>query len=102
LARLVERWQTSAIFQWNTGAPDSITAQNQLTNISFFPPGGTGTPVVTPEGVAVFGPFPTKFGNVHWKDGAPNGNYFPADMFVRVDDPPSGTRTSETSIQKLD
>jgi len=86
LARLVEHWQTSVIFQMTSGRPNTISAQNML-----YPGTGftlaTGTPVVTPEGVARFGPFPAKFGKVRWKDGAASGSYFADDMFVRVDDP---------------
>jgi len=100
LARLVERWQTSMIFQWSSGRPNHISAQQMMTNGGgIF--GATGTPVITPEGVAAFGPFPSKFGRVIWKDGALSGNYFPSDMFVRVDDPQCATVTGLQNLNGL-
>jgi hypothetical protein len=99
VARLVERWQASGIVQINSGAPISISAQNMMTNTGGF--GGTGTPVITPEGVSVFGPFPSKFGRVTWKDGAAAGSYFPEGMFVRVDDPQCSRVTALQNLNGL-
>jgi hypothetical protein len=80
LARIVEGWQSNLIFQMTSGRPNTIGAQSNLYQ-------GTGTPVVTPEGVAMFGKFPHKFGHVNWDNGAQAGSYFAANMFVRVTDP---------------
>src|SRR5262249_33344798 len=85
LARLTENWKLSGIFNMQSGRPQSISAQQMLLNAGFG--GATGVPDITPEGVAVFGPFPTKFGSVHWNSGDRAGNYFDPDMFVRVQDP---------------
>jgi hypothetical protein len=83
LARLVEQWQTSVIVQFTSGRPNNISARSGLY--------GAGTPVITPESVAHFGKFPTKFGRVHWDNGAVAGNYFSGDpanpMFHLVPDP---------------
>src|SRR5262249_7440358 len=62
LARLTENWRISGIFNLVSGRPNTLTAQQMLY-------GGTGTPIITPEGVAAFGPFPSKFGSVRWDDG---------------------------------
>jgi len=96
LARIVEKWQTSMIFQMTSGRPNTIGAQGGLLEEGFG--GGTGNPVITPEGVAAFGNFPTKFGHVDWPGGAKAGSYFPADTFVRVPDPQCA---GVTSLQNL-
>jgi hypothetical protein len=91
LARIVEKWQTSMIFQMTSGRPNTIGAQGGLFQ-------GTGNPVITPEGVAAFGAFPAKFGKVDWPGGALAGSYFPPDTFVRVPDPQCA---GVTSLQNL-
>jgi hypothetical protein len=92
LARLVESWQLSGIFNMVSGRPNTIGASNGLY-------AGTGTPVITPEGVAVFGEWPAKFGSVHWNEGAVTGSYFDPDTFVRVPDPQCAR---VTALQNLD
>jgi hypothetical protein len=92
VARLVESWQLSGIFNMVSGRPNTITANNGLY-------AGTGTPIITPEGIAAFGPWPAKFGSLHWEDGARTGSYFDPDMFVRVPDPQCARITS---LQNLD
>jgi len=92
VARLVESWKASAIFNFVSGRPNTISAQQMLYQ-------GTGTPVITPEGVAAFGEWPAKFGSVNWADGERTGSYFPADTFVRVPDPQCAR---VTGLQNLD
>src|SRR5207247_10961758 len=78
-----ERRQLSFISQFTAGRANNIAAQNMLYS-------GSGTPVVTPEGVAYFGSFPHDFGGINWPAGAQFGSYFPSDTFVRVTDPQCG------------
>ncbi|MBI4472063.1 MAG: TonB-dependent receptor [Acidobacteria bacterium] len=94
LARLVEQWKATMIFQMTSGRPNTITAAQMLFQ-------GTGTPVVTPEGVAAFGPFPSKFGSLNWPDGALAGSYFPSDMFSRVPDPQCANVTGLQNLNGL-
>jgi hypothetical protein len=93
LARLVENWQVSAIFNTTTGIPMTIVGRSALyesrssSNFAAFAPETTVAPVdITPEGFAQFGNF-TGTGKVDWKDGAVSGTYFPGVNFVRVPDP---------------
>jgi hypothetical protein len=79
LARLVERWQTSVIWNWNSGARASIVASNGLY----------ANPV--PD---IVGPFSLNGGSVNWNgDNNPAGNahggtYFGnPGPFVTVPDP---------------
>ncbi len=94
LSRLVEKWSASAILQMTSGRPNTIGAQAMLLQ-------GTGTPVITPEGVAMFGNFPSFFGHVDWPDGALAGNYFPADTFFRVPDPQCNSVTPAQNLNGL-
>jgi hypothetical protein len=76
VARLIERWQTSFIFNINTGQPASIAAGNMLYG----------------NGVAdVVGPFNLRNGSVHWGDPGPSGalvgGYFESGAFDKVKDP---------------
>jgi hypothetical protein len=84
LARLVERWQTAIIYNWNSGAPADITGATSLY--------ANGVPDIV-------GPFPLKSGTVRW-DGVNNatgtlhgGTYFgkgpngTISPFVGIDDP---------------
>jgi hypothetical protein len=70
VARLVENWQMSWIFDMSTGSPSNIFAQNQLY--------ANGVPDIV-------GPFPRK-GKVVWEDGAVNGNVF-GSAYAKVRDP---------------
>lgn len=74
LARIVEQWQMSWIFNVGSGAASNISAQNMLY--------GNGVPDVV-------GAFNQK-GKVEWKDGAIAGNYF-GDAYKRVTDPQCGS-----------
>lgn len=85
LARLVERWETSVIFNLATGSPTSITAANMLYA----------------NGVAdVVGPFSLRSGNVRWGDPGGSGlvgNYFGSGAFTKVADPQcAGVTTMQT------
>jgi len=92
LARLVESWRLSGIFNFVSGRPNTISAQQMLYQ-------GTGTPVITPEGIAAFGEWPAKFGSIHWEEGARTGSYFDPDTFLRVPDPQCAR---VTPLQNLD
>jgi hypothetical protein len=82
LARLVEGWQSSFIWNMNTGAPLSILAQSMLYN--------NGTPDIV-------GPFDPKSGMVQFT-GGPSGSYFSRDAYKQVTDPQCG---SVTTVQNL-
>ena len=79
VARVLERWQTSMIFGWNSGTPSDISSQSMLY--------GNGTPDIV-------GPFPFKKGHVEW-NGENNeagnlhgGTYFGSPSpYMTVDDP---------------
>jgi hypothetical protein len=76
LARFIERWQTSIIFNLSTGSPTSITAGNMLYA----------------NGVAdVVGPFPARTGKVYWGEpggtGQLAGGFFESGALVKVNDP---------------
>jgi len=76
VARMIERWQTSFIVNFSTGAPTSITAGNMLYG----------------NGVAdVVGPFDLRQGKVHWGDvggsGQLVGSYFGDENFGKTTDP---------------
>jgi hypothetical protein len=93
LARLVENWQVSAIFNTTTGIPMTIVGRSALyesrssSNFAAFAPETTVAPVdITPEGFARFGNF-TGIGKVDWQAGAASGTYFPGVTFTRVPDP---------------
>ena len=68
LARVIEGWQVSTVFDMSTGAPLNVGATTTINR--------TGTPDIVGE-------FPRK-GQVSWGD--PFGNYF-ADTLYRVTDP---------------
>lgn len=108
LARLTESWRLSAIFNMQSGRPNTISGQQMLLNTGLF--GATGTADITPEGVAAFGPFPTKFGSVRWKKGLAGpevissgraGTYFDPDTFVRVVDPQCNEVTGAQNLNGL-
>ncbi len=85
LARAIERWQTSMIFNWTSGAPADITLGSGATALSTLYANGT------PD---IVGPFPFDKGHVVW-NGANNatgtlhgGTYFGSpNPFVSIDDP---------------
>ena len=99
LARLTENWRLSGIFNVQSGRPQSISGQQQLLNTGFL--GATGVPDITPEGIAAFGPFPTKFGKVHWNEGDRAGNYFDSGEFERVPDPICADVTGSQNLNGL-
>jgi hypothetical protein len=82
VARLVEGWQTSFIWNANTGQPLSIVAQNMLY--------ANGTPDIV-------GPFDPKSGIVQFT-GGPTGSYFSRDSYKQVTDPQCG---NVTTVQNL-
>jgi hypothetical protein len=75
LARIVEGWQMSWIFNTNTGAPLNIAAQNMLY--------ANGVPDIV-------GAFDRKSGAVRFT-GGPSGSYFSRESFEQVIDPQCGT-----------
>jgi len=83
LARLVEGWQTSFIWNMNTGAPLSIAAQSMLYN--------NGVPDIV-------GPFDPKSGKVQFT-GGPSGSYFSKDAYKQVTDPQCGTVTAVQNLR---
>ena len=78
LARMIERWQTSVIFNWNSGTPSTISGATM-----FY---GQAVPDIV-------GPFDFGAGKVRWNDdlnasGQHGGTYFDnPSPFVTVDDP---------------
>ncbi len=93
VARLVEDWQVSAIYNLTSGIPMTVVGRSGLyesrssSNFAAFTPETTVAPVdLTPAGFQKFGNF-TGIGEVEWKDGAVSGTYFPGITFVRVPDP---------------
>jgi hypothetical protein len=93
LARLVEDWQVSAIYNLTTGIPMTVVGRSGLyesrssSNFAAFTPETTVAPVdITAAGFQQFGNF-TGVGSVDWKNGAVSGTYFPGTNFVRVPDP---------------
>lgn len=101
VARLIEDWQVSAIFNLSTGMPMTIVGRSALyesRSSSNFGGGGftSVAPVdLTPAGAAMFGNF-KGMGQVEWKEGASSGTYFPGLNFVRVPDPRCAGVTTQT------
>jgi len=76
LARVLEKWESSLIFNMATGSPNSIAAANMLYA----------------NGVAdLVQPLSFRKGKVEWGDPAPNfqatGNYFGSGTYTKVTDP---------------
>ena len=84
IARVLERWQTSVIYNWTSGAASRIEGANM------FYSSGNNTDLSTPD---IVGPFPVKSGKVRWNDTSTNpalrtGTYFDTPSpFVSIDDP---------------
>jgi hypothetical protein len=83
LARLVEGWDLSWLYNAATGLPASIVAQSMLY--------ANGTPDVV-------GPFDPKAARVLWNDGARFGNYL-GTGFVQVRDPQCSAVTPLDGLQ---
>ena len=94
VARAIEDWQLSAIFNVTSGQPMTILGNSGLyestSSSNFgFAPASNAPPDLSPEGLAHFGDFLVAggVGEVTWEDGAPAGNYFDGFDFIRVPDP---------------
>lgn len=85
LARFLEQWQASWIFNASSGQPLNITAQTMLY--------GTGVPDQV-------GPFPFDKVGVNWKPGDYQGNYF-ANYFQYADDPQKAMVGGTQNLDKL-
>ena len=83
LARIVEGWQMSFIYNANTGQPLSVAAQSMLY--------ANGTPDIV-------GPFDTKSGIVQFT-GGPSGSYFSRDLYKQVTDPQCGSVTATQNLR---
>src|SRR4029434_3182745 len=75
VARLIEDWQLSTIFNLSSGMPNTIVGRSvleqSLDSSNFgFPPGNLGPVDLSPEGVAAFGNFAHGIGKVNWQEGA--------------------------------
>ena len=81
LARFMEGWRTSWIFNASSGNPINVTAQNTLY--------GTGVPDQV-------GDFPFDRVGVYWEEGAYRGNYLD-NLLTKVTDPQCGRL--QTSLQ---
>jgi hypothetical protein len=75
LARMLEHWQMSWIFDMSTGNPSNIIAQNMLY--------ANGVPDIV-------GPFDPKSAKVQWKGNDFSGNYF-GNAYTKVRDPQCGS-----------
>jgi Carboxypeptidase regulatory-like domain/TonB dependent receptor len=105
VARLVEDWQLSTIFNLSTGIPMTVVGRSGLyesRSSSNFSPFGFSTTVaptdLTPAGASMFGNFHGT-GEVEWKEGAATGTYFPGVNFVRVPDPQCAAVTALDTLQ---
>ncbi len=83
LARFLENWKASWIFNVSSGSPVNVTAQNMLY--------GTGVPDLA-------GPFPYDKIGVYWEHNAYSGNYF-GDYFTTVDDPQVSMVTDKNDLR---
>jgi hypothetical protein len=105
IARLVEDWQVSAIFNLSSGIPATIVGRSALyesRSSSNFTPFNFETTVapaeLTAAGAAKFGNF-TGVGKVDWEDGAVSGTYFPGYNFVRVPEPQCASVTTQQGLR---
>ena len=91
IARAIERWQTSLIFNWNSGRADTIGGEDMFYDNA------------TPD---IVGPFPFNKGKVLW-NGTNNatgtlhgGTYFgQPNPYITVDDPQCAAFTNVTDSQ---
>jgi hypothetical protein len=84
LARIVERWQTSVIYNYNSGVPVSITAGNMLYALGvpdIVPLPDGSIPVIPKGGHATFPTVNTTTNNTN------TGSYFDPGLYVKVTDP---------------
>jgi hypothetical protein len=100
VARLLEDWQLSTIFNMSSGMPNTIVGRSalyeSLNSSNFgFPPGNLGPVDLSPEGMALLGDFSRGMGHVRW--GNATGTYFPGTQFVRIPDPQCATVTTKSS-----
>jgi hypothetical protein len=107
VARALENWQLSVIFNMSSGSPNTIVGRSgwyESRNSSNFgfPPINLGPVDLAPEGVAAFGDFSRGIGKVSWDEGAVTGTYFKDYQFVRVADPQcAGVTTANSAGQAL-
>jgi hypothetical protein len=86
IARIIEDWQTSAVFNVNSGAPLTVAANNSLY--------GNARPDIV-------GPFPTDSASVNFT-GTANGSYWAPGTFGTVKDPQCATLpTTPINLQNL-
>ena len=102
VARAIEDWQLSLIFNMSSGMPNTIVGRSMLyesvNSSNFgFPPPNLGPVDLSPAGVAAFGDFAHGIGKVSWADGAATGTYFGDMNFVRVPDPQCANVTTKVS-----
>jgi hypothetical protein len=102
VARMIEDWQLSAIFNLSTGIPMTIVGRSGLyesRSSSNFSPFSFATSVapadLTAAGAAMFENF-DGIGEVDWPEGAVTGTYFPGVTFTRVPDPQCAGVTTQT------
>jgi Carboxypeptidase regulatory-like domain len=92
VARLIEDWQLSTIFNMTSGMPNTIVSRSalyeSLSSSNFgLTPANNAPPDLALEGLAAFGDFAHGIGKVDWGNGASTGTYFKDFRFVRVPDP---------------
>jgi Carboxypeptidase regulatory-like domain len=80
VARVLEDWRFSAIFQMTTGRPNTVLAENRTY-------GGANAPDVSPDGYDFFGPVNLD-GKIDWPGGDVAGQFFDDySEWIRVPDP---------------
>ena len=102
VARAIEDWQLSTIFNMSSGMPNTIAGRSMLyesvNSSNFgFPPANLGPVDLSPAGAAAFGNFAHGIGEVYWGKGAATGTYFNDIQFVRVPDPQCQSVTTKVS-----
>jgi len=101
VARVIENWQLSTIFNLSSGLPMTIVGRSGLyesrasSNFSPFTFATSVAPAdLTAAGASMFGNFKGE-GSVDWKNSVA-GTYFPGVNFVRVADPQCNAVTTLT------